>query len=137
MASRSRAATTRRARYGTVVRPTNVASRRAADARTIVPQTLPDSRETVENSAAANASTRPTIATRKRTQTSGIPIRSNEEDVEPGALWEIMEFLIAKDAISAYDSAGSSGSNGRFFLHAKAYGPLFLDPKAIRKTALK
>ena len=37
----------------------------------IVPQTLPDSRDTVENSAAANASTSPTIATRNRIQTSG------------------------------------------------------------------
>src|ERR1700704_3985090 len=69
MASRSRAATTRRARYGTVVSPTMVASRRAAEARITVVQTLPDSRATVEKRAAEKARISPTIATRKRTQT--------------------------------------------------------------------
>src|SRR5580692_4198232 len=63
---------TRRARYGTVVKPTITASRRAADASTRVAQRFPDSRDTVEKSAAAKARTRPTIASKKRTQTSGI-----------------------------------------------------------------
>ena len=73
MASRTRLATTRRARYGTVVRPTKVASRSAADARMTVPQTLPASRDTVENNAAAKARVSPTIASRNRTHTCDSP----------------------------------------------------------------
>ena len=60
----------------------------AWDARMIVPQMLPDSPETVEKSAAPKARTRPTIATRKRTQTSESPKRSarGEELVAVGIL---------------------------------------------------
>lgn len=74
-----RAAAARRARYGTVVSPTMVASTRAAEARMSVAQRLPDSRETVENSAAANARKSPTIASKNRTHTSGISICKNRE----------------------------------------------------------
>src|SRR5882672_6072949 len=74
MASRTRAATTRRARYGTVVNPTIVASRRAAEARITVVQTLPDSRATVEKRAAVKASIKPTIATKNRTHTWEMPM---------------------------------------------------------------
>src|SRR5436190_13793919 len=57
-----------------------VASSSAAEARMIVVQILPDSRETVENSAAPNASTSPTIATRNRTHTCDNPIRGSPND---------------------------------------------------------
>ncbi len=50
--SRRRSTATRRARYGTVTSPTRVASTREVEARMTVAQTLPASRETVENSAA-------------------------------------------------------------------------------------
>ena len=69
MAPRTRLATTRRAKYGTVVSPTKVASSSASDARNTVPQTLPASRETVEKRAAPKASNRPARASRNRTQT--------------------------------------------------------------------
>src|SRR5580658_6799882 len=71
---------TRRARYGTVVKPTITASKRAADASTRVAQRFPDSRDTVEKSAAAKARIRPPIASKKRTHTSGISRRRKREN---------------------------------------------------------
>ena len=47
------------------------ASINAAEAKTRVAQKFPASRDAVEKSAAANASTNPTSASRKRIQTSG------------------------------------------------------------------
>src|SRR5580692_5956484 len=67
-----RAPATRRARYGTVIKPTITASTSAADASTKVAQRFPDSLDTVEKSAAPKARVKPTIAIRKRTHTSGI-----------------------------------------------------------------
>jgi hypothetical protein len=58
----------------------------------IVPHTFPDSRETVENSAAPKASTNPTMANRKRTQTCESPIRNNPGEDELGALLGITIF---------------------------------------------
>jgi hypothetical protein len=58
-----------------VVKPTKVANNNAAEARITVPQTLPDSRATVEKRAVAKAIVSPTIANRKRTQTFDNPKR--------------------------------------------------------------
>src|SRR5437016_10205154 len=91
-ASRTREAATRWARYGTVVRPTMVASSNAIEAKINVAQRLPDSRETVENIAAPKASANPAIASRKRTHTSGIcnfnqrGSRSSAEDTCAGEI---------------------------------------------------
>ncbi len=60
-----------------------MASNKAADARMTVPQTLPDSRATVEKSAVAKASARPTMANRNRTQTCD---SANRGAVARGAL---------------------------------------------------
>src|ERR1700686_3926544 len=65
-----RSTATRRARYGTVTSPTNVASTSDVEARITVAQTLPASRETVENNADAKATPKPTSASRNLTQTS-------------------------------------------------------------------
>src|ERR1700677_2313343 len=90
---------TRRARYGTVVKPTITASSRAAEASTRVAHRFPDSRDTVEKSAAAKARTKPTIASRKRSQTSGISRcrkrenrwRSESCGVSGGFIFELFE----------------------------------------------
>src|SRR5271157_1031518 len=47
-----------------------------------VPQTLPASRDTVENSAAPKASIKPTIASRNRTQTCESPNRGKRDGAE-------------------------------------------------------
>src|ERR1700690_4063888 len=56
-----------------------MASNNAVEARMSVPQRLPDSRVTVEKRAAAKARTKPTIATRNRTHTSGTSRCGNRE----------------------------------------------------------
>src|ERR1700689_1888078 len=72
----------------------------AAEARTIVPHTFPDSRDTVENSAAPNASTSPTMANRKRTQTCESPIGNNPGEGESGALLGIMDCKVSEFKVS-------------------------------------
>src|SRR2546421_13111142 len=61
---------TRRARYGTVISPTSVASNRETEARMTAAHTFPASRDTVEKSAAANAIPKPTSARKNFTQRS-------------------------------------------------------------------
>src|SRR5271165_2614784 len=65
-----RSTATRRARNGTLTSPTKVASTSEVEARMMVAQRLPASRDTVEKSAAAKASPSPTSASRNLTQTS-------------------------------------------------------------------
>src|SRR5215831_1577987 len=72
-ASRTRVASTRRARYGTVARPTKVASKRATEARITVASTFPESRDAVEKIAAAKANARPKAAAKKRSQAPELP----------------------------------------------------------------
>ena len=55
-----------------MVNPTIAANANATDEKTRVAQRLPDSRATVENSAAPKARINPTRASRNRTQTSEI-----------------------------------------------------------------
>src|SRR5205814_4597247 len=77
-----------------------VASSSAAEARMIVVQMFPDSRETVENNAAPKASTSPTIATRNRTHTCDNPIRGSsngnddDEDNDDGELGRAEAFAL-------------------------------------------
>src|SRR5579872_4446507 len=75
---RSRA--TRRARYGTVVMPTNAAMISAAEARILDDQTLPASFAMLENSAAVNARMSPASARKKRSQTSPPLVSQKRQD---------------------------------------------------------
>src|ERR1035437_2335895 len=52
-----------------------------------VPQTLPASRDTVENSAAAKATIKPTMANRNRTQTCASPRRGKRDAAESCGLF--------------------------------------------------
>src|SRR5581483_11063652 len=63
---------TRLARYGTVTSPTRVASTKEVEARMSVAQRFPASRETVEKSAAPNASPNPTRDSKNFTHTSAV-----------------------------------------------------------------
>src|ERR1700675_4612431 len=65
-----RSTATRRAKYGTVTKPTKVARTSEVEARITVAQTLPASREIVEKSAEPKASPRPRSASKNLTQTS-------------------------------------------------------------------
>src|ERR1700693_5294165 len=65
-----RSTATRRAKYGTVTKPTKVARTSEVEARITVAQTLPASRETVEKSAEPKAKPKPKSASRNLTQTS-------------------------------------------------------------------
>src|SRR5580658_3185078 len=69
---------TRRARYGTVTSPTNAAINRDTAARTTDAHRCPASPDTVENSAAPNASPNPTSASKNLAHTSAVPDRSTD-----------------------------------------------------------
>src|SRR5215470_2861634 len=69
-ASRRRDATTRLARYGTVMTPTAPARSNAVEANSAVAATLPDSRAMVERMAAIKAKPKPRSAIRNRSQAS-------------------------------------------------------------------
>src|SRR5579884_152868 len=86
-ASRTRFAPTRRARYGTVPRPTATAISRANDAKTTVPITLPASRAAVEKIAAAKAAISPTAAPKKRTHAPEFSARKLFARCLNGANW--------------------------------------------------
>src|SRR5579884_1546437 len=74
---RSRA--TRRARYGTVVIPTNAAMTSAAEAKIRDAHTFPESLAILENRAAAKASTNPASARKNRVHTSAPPFSQNRQ----------------------------------------------------------
>src|ERR1035441_7485583 len=83
-----------------------------------VPQTLPASRVTVENSAVANASIRPTMASRNRTQTCESPSRGKRGEAEfcglvgvRSAITLLIRLLSGAGLLPAYDSGGESGSD--------------------------
>src|SRR5580704_19047142 len=95
---------TRRARYGTVVRPTITANKRAADASTRVAQRFPDSRDTVEKSAAPKARTNPTIASKNRTQTSGILMCRKRENRWTTESCEVLACFMADPDLHALRS---------------------------------
>src|SRR5271169_6966415 len=89
----------------------------------MVPQTLPDSRATVEKSAVAKASIRPTRASRNRTQTCASRSRG-KRDGDDGcgmfcALADIALLIrllsVATFLVPAYDGEWASGSDGRYF----------------------
>src|SRR5438270_12228608 len=68
--SRMRSTATRRARYGTVTRPTSVAITKDVEARITVVQRFPASRETEEQRAVAKASPKAINAHRNVAQSS-------------------------------------------------------------------
>jgi len=67
-----------------VVSPTKVARSNEAEARMMVPQRLPASRDAVEKRAAAKASVRPTRASRNRIQIWDSPIVFRKDDGDEG-----------------------------------------------------
>src|SRR5215471_5369604 len=90
MASRTRASTTLRARYGTVSAPTSPARPRAREAKTAVAATLPASLAADEKTAAAKARASPASANRNRSQASRSTLASRDLNrvlMMPALVW--------------------------------------------------
>src|SRR5271163_1406010 len=111
MALRTRLATTRRARWGTVVSPTKVARSNEAEARMMVPQRLPASRDAVEKRAVAKARARPTMARRNRIQICGKRMVFRKEGTRSRVIVSLAEMDLPI-RIAPRDAATSIGLSG-------------------------